>query len=188
MGHRLTKIYTRRGDGGESALADGQRLPKDHPRFEALGTLDELNAAVGMILALGPPADLRPGLLAIQQCLFDIGAELSLPGRRDFPPDPHKELERWLDELNSDLPPLQEFILPGGTPLAAACHQARTVCRRAERRLVTLHRKEGLNLHVLTYLNRLSDLLFVLARVCNRRAQFDEGIDEPQWQPRRPPD
>ncbi|HHH35256.1 MAG TPA: cob(I)yrinic acid a,c-diamide adenosyltransferase [Gammaproteobacteria bacterium] len=183
MGHRLSRIYTRTGDRGETGLGDGSRLPKDDPRLEAIGTIDELNATVGLMLSHELPAEIRVPLTEIQHRLFDLGGELALPGSRSFPAELTTEMETLLDRLNADLPPLREFILPGGTPAAAACHLARTVCRRAERRLVSLDRTHPLNPHLLSYLNRLSDLLFVMARLLNRTA----GVAEPQWHPRQPP-
>ncbi len=181
MGHRLTRIYTRTGDTGDTGLGDGTRLPKDHPRIEAIGTVDELNAAIGLLLTHALPTPVREALTTVQHRLFDIGGELSLPGYRPafkaFPARHTSDLERFLDELNSRLPPLREFILPGGPPPAAACHLARTICRRAERRLVALQHTEEINPHILGYINRLSDLLFVLARSLTR----EQGRTETQW-------
>ncbi len=181
MGNRLSRIYTRSGDAGDTGLGDGSRLAKDHPRIEAIGTIDELNAALGMVLCHPLPTEMRDALLDVQQRLFDIGGELSLPERRDFPARLTNQLETLLDGINAELPALREFILPGGPPAAAACHLARTICRRAERRLVTLRGKEMLNPHVLSYINRLSDLLFVMARALTRQ---DQGTER-QWHSRR---
>ena len=179
MGNRLSKIYTRTGDDGTTGLGDGQRVPKDSLRVEAFGTADELNSAIGLILAAD---NLLPTiatcLTRIQSQLFDLGGELCIPGTKVMTNDSVTELETTLDEFNADLPPLKDFILPGGTPEAAACHQARTICRRAERRTWQLARSEAVNEYSLKYLNRLSDLLFVMARVLNRHA----GRNEPLWQ------
>ena len=169
MGNRLSKIYTRTGDDGQTGLGDGTRVPKDCPRVEAYGTVDELNSAVGMVLeeeAL--PDQVRACLTAVQHRLFDLGGELCIPGHRAIE-EPHVEaLESALDAFNEQLPPLKEFILPGGGHGAAAAHLARAVCRRAERRVWTLARSEAVNPAVARYLNRLSDLLFVIARVLAR--------------------
>ncbi|MFQ5487156.1 MAG: cob(I)yrinic acid a,c-diamide adenosyltransferase [Gammaproteobacteria bacterium] len=181
MGNRLSRIYTRSGDEGSTGLGNGSRLAKDHPRVEAIGTIDELNSALGIVLSHDLPKEMRSALTDIQHRLFDIGGELSLPERHDFPAQPTANLEQWLDDFNAELPALREFILPGGPPPAAACHMARTICRRAERRLVTLNSVDAVNGHVLSYINRLSDLLFVLARALTRQ---DHGA-EPQWRSRR---
>jgi cob(I)alamin adenosyltransferase len=177
---RLTRIYTRAGDSGSTALADGTRVPKDAPRMEAMGTLDELNSLVGMVRAGPLPDTVRACLAEVQNDLFDLGGELCVPGREAVQTAYVERLERHLDGFNAALPPLEEFILPGGSPAAAACHVARSVCRRAERRLVTLARDESLNPQVLAYVNRLSDLLFVVARVLAR-----EHGQEVYWQPGR---
>ncbi len=183
MARRLTRIYTRTGDRGETGLADGERRPKDDPRVEALGAVDELNAHLGLLaglLAAGEPA--APLVEELQQLLLDLGAELATPGRQDLGPADVRRLEEALDGLNAELPPLEEFLLPGGGPAAAQAHVARTVCRRAERRLVALARREPVNPHALAWLNRLSDLLFVLARSLARR----HGAPERLWRgPRR---
>ena len=145
MGHRLSKIYTRTGDAGTTGLGDGERVAKDHPRVEAYGTVDELNSAIGVVLACDPPPDIARCLTGIQHDLFDVGGELCMPSYRAVTPTRVEELERSLDALNADLPPLKEFILPGGGRAAAACHLARTICRRAERRVWTLAREEDVN-------------------------------------------
>ena len=170
MGHRLSKIYTRTGDAGTTGLGDGSRVPKDDPRVEAFGTVDELNSVIGMLRAApGLPGDVDARLARIQNHLFEVGSELCTPGHRAPLEEAHIAwLEQWLDEMNAQLPWLKEFILPGGTPEAALAHLARTVCRRAERRVAALH--EAAPALSLRYLNRLSDLLFVLARHLNRRA------------------
>ncbi|OYV75637.1 MAG: ATP:cob(I)alamin adenosyltransferase [Chromatiales bacterium 21-64-14] len=177
MGHRLSKIYTRTGDRGYTGLGDGARVPKDDARVEAYGTVDELNTTVATVLAEDPPAAVAQCLLAVQHELFDLGGELCLPGHAGIGAEQVTRLERELDRFNAELPPLREFVLPGGGRAAAACHLARTVCRRAERRLVTLHRTQPVRAEALAYLNRLSDLLFVLARVLARTA----GAEETLW-------
>jgi cob(I)alamin adenosyltransferase len=168
MGHRLTKIYTRTGDGGETGLGDGTRVPKDSQRVHALGEVDELNSAIGVLLAEELPADVRAALGGIQHDLFDLGAEVCIPGHASMDESRVARLEALLDDYNRDLPPLKEFILPGGTRAASLAHLARTVCRRAERALVSLSRAEAVGTAARKYLNRLSDLLFVLGRVLNR--------------------
>lgn len=179
MGHRLSKIYTRTGDDGTTGLGDGTRAAKDAPRLEAIGNVDELNSMIGLVLAYHPPAPVETMLTRIQHELFDLGGELSLPGRTMLGAALIDRLEQDLDTLNASLPPLKEFVLPGGAPIAAACHAARTVCRRAERALVQLHRAEPVNPAALRYVNRLSDLLFVIARHLNQAANEPERL----WQP-----
>lgn len=170
MGNRLSKIYTRTGDDGTTGLGDGTRVPKDGDRVEAYGTVDELNSVLGVLLAVpGLPADITERLVEIQHELFDMGGELCIPGHHVITAEHVTRLEQALDGFNDPLPPLKEFILPGGGPAAAACHLARTVARRAERRVLTLSRGEPVSPEVLKYLNRLSDLLFVLARVLARQ-------------------
>lgn len=179
MGHRLSKIYTRTGDDGSTGLGDGTRIAKDHPRMQAIGSVDELNSIMGMLIAELPDVDaLRPTLSEIQHHLFDLGGELSIPGYEMIKPEHIDALERVLDELNEPLPPLKNFILPGGSRAAAVCHLARSVCRRAERDVVTLARDTAINTAGQHYLNRLSDFLFVLARVLARR----DGGQEVLWQ------
>jgi cob(I)alamin adenosyltransferase len=170
MGNRLTKIYTRTGDDGSTGLSDGTRIAKDHPRIETIGAVDELNSAIGIVLAQVPPVSLASMLTAIQHTLFDLGGELSMPETSCVPGEQVTLLEQWLDTLNAELPPLKEFILPGGSPAASACHLARAICRKAERRLHTLSQCETVNPAAMGYLNRLSDLLFVMARELNRVA------------------
>jgi cob(I)alamin adenosyltransferase len=170
MGNRLTKIYTRTGDDGSTGLSDGTRITKDHPRVEAIGDVDELNSAIGVVLAYALPTALDSMLTDIQHTLFDLGGELSMPASACLSGEQTTRLEQWLDNLNANLPPLKEFILPGGSPAAAACHLARAICRRAERRLHTLSQQETVNPAAVAYLNRLSDLLFVIARELNRVA------------------
>lgn len=181
MGFRLSKIYTRTGDDGTTGLGDGSRIPKDAARVEAFGAIDELNSQIGVLLAHELQDDARACLVLVQHGLFDLGGALCIPGHRALVADDVAQLERTLDRLNADLPPLKEFILPGGSPSAAACHVARAVCRRAERRVVTLARHDDIDEYALPYLNRLSDLLFVLARVCARR----QGGSEVLWRRRQ---
>jgi len=178
MGHRLSRIYTRTGDDGTTGLGDGTRVGKDDPRVEAMGTVDELNSAVGRVLAHEVPASVRDCLERVQHDLFDLGAELCLPGVTKVEETHIERLERELDAFNADLPPLKEFILPGGAMAAADAHGARTVCRRAERTLVSLGKAEGGGDGGRRYLNRLSDLLFVVARVLNRSV----GRPDVMWQ------
>ena len=178
MGHRLSKIYTRTGDDGTTGLGTGDRVNKDHPRIEACGTVDELNSAVGILLADRElPTPIANHLTSIQHRLFDLGGELCIPGSNVINEESVTQLESILDEYNANLPPLKEFILPGGSPAAAACHMARAICRRAERRVLTLAHDEQINPHSLKYLNRLSDLLFVLARALN----YGTGHPETLW-------
>ncbi len=178
MGHRLSKIYTRTGDSGTTGLGDGTRVEKDHLRVEAYGTVDELNSSIGMILSEDAvPENLRGWLLEIQHDLFDLGSELCVPGYTAIQ-DKHVEtLEQNLDAMNEDLPMLKEFILPGGNRAASTCHLARTICRRAERRVHSLAKADTINQLGLRYLNRLSDFLFVAARVLARA----EGGQEVLW-------
>lgn len=182
MGNRLTKIYTRTGDDGSTGLGDGARVPKESPRVEAYGSVDEANSAIGVVLAVAAlPADIRQCLTDVQHDLFDLGGELCIPGHRVVTAAYTLRLETALDGFNQNLPPLKDFILPGGGPAAAACHVARAVCRRAERRCWSLARVEEIATDVLTYLNRLSDLLFVVARVLARH----DGGGEVIWRRKR---
>ena len=186
MGHRLSKIYTRTGDDGTTGLGDGSRVPKDDARVEAYGTVDELNSAIGLVLAAPDlPEPIRTCLTAVQHDLFDLGGELCIPGARVISGEHVASLERTLDVFNEALPPLKEFILPSGGPATAACHLARAICRRAERRLCTLIRRETaaasnvaapINPEAAKYLNRLSDLLFVIARVLVRHERGAEVL------------
>jgi cob(I)alamin adenosyltransferase len=177
----LSRIYTRSGDQGETGLGDGSRVPKDHPRVAAYGSVDELSAVLGLLLAQRPEVPEAKLLRDIQNDLFDVGADLCVPqpageesGQRlRVRPEHGAQLEAAIDRLNAALAPLHSFVLPGGQPAAAWCHFARTVCRRAEREVVTLARAEPINPQVVIYLNRLSDLLFVLARAYNRNGQDD---------------
>jgi cob(I)alamin adenosyltransferase len=170
MGNRLSGIVTRTGDDGSTGLADGQRVRKDDARIEACGAVDELNSVLGLLLASGPlVAGMAPLLLETQHELFDLGGELSLPGAELISAAHVARLEAAVEHWNAPLPALREFVLPGGGVAAATCHLARTVCRRAERRGWALARAGGVGPHALAYLNRLSDLLFVLARVLARQ-------------------
>jgi cob(I)alamin adenosyltransferase len=181
----LSRIYTKSGDAGETGLGDGRRVPKDDPRVAAYGSVDELNAVLGLLACAAPPTP--PGFTElvrdIQNDLFDVGADLCVPPTADgsrlrVRPEQALRLEAVIDRLNEVLAPLNSFVLPGGRPPAAWCHLARTVCRRAERDVVTLARAEPVNPQVIVYLNRLSDLLFVLARACN-----DNGREDVLWVP-----
>ena len=174
MGNRPTRLYTRTGDQGATALADGCRVPKEDARIEALGCLDELNCHLGLLAACEETraiADLGEKLRQIQYQLFDLGAELARPGSMRLDAQAVTCLEAALDACQATLPPLREFILPGGGVAAAQCHLARAVCRRAERRLFRLSRQTPVNAHSLAYLNRLSDWLFVYARLLARQAE-----------------
>jgi cob(I)alamin adenosyltransferase len=182
VGHRLTKIYTRTGDSGETGLGDGTRMPKDAARIEALGAVDELNSQLGLLLTETLPEDLRVHLGRVQHALFDLGGELSIPGYALITADQVQHLEECLDHYNAQLPPLKDFILPGGSRAAALTHVVRTVCRRAERTLVRLGHESELPPMSLKYLNRLSDLFFVLARALNRTAQIPDVL----WQRTKP--
>lgn len=179
MGHRLSKIYTRTGDKGDTGLGDGSRVDKDHIRVEAFGTVDEVNSIIGMILANDIPEEITACLNKIQHHLFDLGGELCIPGHSALDDSYITYLENTLDGFNDDLPILKEFILPAGGKATSACHLARTVCRRAERRVVTLSKNETISPFSIRYLNRLSDLLFVIARVL---ARYENG-SEVLWQP-----
>src|ERR1700751_714019 len=157
MGNRLSRIYTRTGDDGSTGLGDGSRVPKDSARVEAFGTVDELNSAIGVLLAIpGLPAQVPPSLTEVQHELFDLGGEVCIPGHRVISAEQVTRLEQSLDELNDALPPLKEFILPGGGPAASACHLARAIPRRAERRVWTLSKIESVSAEAAKYLNRLS--------------------------------
>jgi cob(I)alamin adenosyltransferase len=181
---RLTRIYTRAGDAGETSLGDGSRVAKTDPRIEAYGTIDELNSALGLVLAADPPADFRPWLEQVQNELFDLGADLSVPldderERLRVAPEQVDRLEKLCDLVNERLEPLRSFVLPGGGEVAARLHVARALCRRAERRVLTLAESARVNPIALAYLNRLSDFLFILARAANAEA----ARSEPLWKP-----
>ena len=181
MGNRLSKIYTKTGDDGTTGLGDGTRVAKDSTRVAAYGTVDELNSTIGIVLAQEIPAGVRECLTQVQHDLFDLGGELCIPGMATVHEADVERLEQTLDGFNADLPALKDFILPGGGMAAATCHLARTVCRRAEREVVTLARNETVRAEAVRYLNRLSDLLFVLARVLARAS----GHGEVLWQHER---
>jgi len=176
MGHRLSKIATRTGDDGTTGLGDGSRVSKDDARIAAIGDVDELNSCIGVLLCEPMPSDVRAALTQIQNDLFDLGGELSIPGHSMIQESHLARLDAWLEEYNATLPPLKEFILPGGSRAAALAHVARTVCRRAERGIVALGRADtaGVGEVPRRYVNRLSDLFFVFARVLNRA---DGGAD-----------
>jgi len=181
MGNRLSKIYTKTGDDGTTGLGDGTRVAKDSARVAAYGTVDELNSAIGVVLAQEIPAPVRETLTQAQHDLFDLGGELCIPGMAMVDDADVERLETTLDGFNADLPALKDFILPGGGMAAACCHVARTLCRRAEREVVSLSRQESVRPEAIRYLNRLSDLLFVLARVLARAS----GHGEVLWQHER---
>jgi cob(I)alamin adenosyltransferase len=188
MGKRLSKIVTRTGDDGSTGLADGARVPKDSARIEACGTIDELNSALGVLLANADlPQPMAAQLLEIQHDLFDLGGELAIPGSVVISARQVEGLEALVVSWNAGLPPLREFVLPGGGAAAASCHMARSICRRAERRCWALSRAEPLGPQALRYLNRLSDLLFVLARVLARRAVGSEVMWRSERIRRDPP-
>lgn len=177
MGNRLSKIYTRTGDDGTTGLGDGSRINKDSLRVDAMGDVDELNSIIGIMLTEDMSDILVRALIQIQHDLFNVGGEICIPGYVILQKVRIDDLEKMIDALNDDLTPLKEFILPGGTKAAAYCHLARTVCRRAERKLVELHRNEKVTDISLQYLNRLSDLLFVMCRTINKQA----GVSDVLW-------
>lgn len=183
MGYRLSKIYTRTGDDGSTGLGDGSRIQKDDARVECYGTVDELNSVIGMLRSHQLSPHIDTPLEKIQHDLFDLGGELSVPGYITISDQHTEKLEQQLDGWNEQLAPLDEFILPGGSAAASTCHLARTVCRRAERHATTLNREVQINPEAIKYLNRLSDLLFVLARVLNKEA----GVSDVLWQRTPPP-
>jgi len=181
MGNRLSRIYTRTGDDGSTGLGDGSRVPKDDARVNAYGTVDEANSALGVLLAVSLPDDVRALLTTVQHQLFDLGGELCIPGHAAIQAADIDALETQLDHYNAGLPVLKEFILPAGGEAAARCHLARTIVRRAERDTVTLARLAPVRAEAIGYLNRLSDLLFVLARVLARA----DGHGEVLWRHER---
>jgi cob(I)alamin adenosyltransferase len=188
MGHRLTKIYTRTGDAGTTGLGDGSRVPKLSPRIQAIGTVDELNSTIGLVLCENIPDPIRDCLVDVQHDLFDLGGEISIPGHSMVTESHVIRLEQSLDLFNASLPPLKEFILPGGCRPAAQCHVARTVARRAERDLLHLDGTgEPVSVLARQYLNRLSDLLFVLARAINHAANGSDVMWDPKRAGRRSP-
>jgi cob(I)alamin adenosyltransferase len=177
MGHRLSKIVTRTGDAGTTGLGDGSRVPKDSPRIGAIGGVDELNSVIGVVLAEPLPEPIAACLVAVQHDLFDLGGELSIPGYEAITDAHIDRIEADVERFNADLAPLKEFILPGGARTAALAHVARTVCRRAERTLIAAAASDAITDRSRVYLNRLSDLLFVLARALNRA----EGQPDVLW-------
>jgi cob(I)alamin adenosyltransferase len=181
MGNRLSKIYTRTGDDGTTGLGDGSRINKDSLRVDAMGDVDELNSIIGIMMTETVPDILVATLTQIQHDLFNLGGEICIPDYVILQQSQIKDLEEAIDTLNDDLEPLKEFILPGGTKTAAYCHLARTVCRRAERKLIELHRSEKVTDVSLQYLNRLSDLLFVMCRTINKEA----GVTDVLWKNER---
>ena len=184
MGHRLSKIVTKTGDNGTTGLGQGERVLKNHAQIEAIGSIDELNSYLGLLIAQLPssaPAEIKPCLVQIQHALFNVGGELCMPDLALITQNNITDLDTTLTALNETLPPLKEFILPGGNQTASTCHLARAVCRRAERRLVTLNQQKPLRAELLQYMNRLSDLLFIMARVLARQ----NGNSEVLWSSKR---
>jgi len=181
MGNRLTKIYTKTGDSGLTGLADGSRAEKDSLRISVIGDIDELNSLIGLLIAINIDEEIKVCLLDIQHILFDLGGELAIPDSEMLIEARVQYLEKTIDQYNASLPPLKEFILPGGSVPAAVCHTARAVCRRAERQLVSLSKEVSINKVSLKFLNRLSDLLFVFARTL----ALSEGGKEIYWQSER---
>lgn len=181
MGHRISKIYTRTGDAGQTGLGDGRRVPKSDARIHAIGEIDETNTTLGILLTEELPDDVHALLTDVQHDLFDLGGEVCIPGMRMITAQQVERLEKAIDHYNAGLEPLKDFILPGGCRAAALAHHARAVSRRAERTLVTLAQVEAVNDGARQYLNRLSDLLFVLGRVLNRTA----GRGDVLWQKRK---
>lgn len=167
MGHRLSKLYTRTGDDGTSGLSGGARVPKNHERMSAMGSVDELNSVIGLLACKIEDAEIESMLIAIQHDLFNIGGEISMPGHSFIKEEKIVELETRIDTFNELVEPLKDFILPGGSEAASVCHMARSIARRAERDVITLHYAEPVCDTTRQYLNRLSDLLFVTARVIN---------------------
>ncbi len=176
MSNRLTKIYTRTGDDGTTEISNHERIDKTNIRIQAMGDIDELNSILGLLRANNVSSDVSSYLLNIQHRLFDIGAELAIPGNAVISPESVEKLEKLIDSYNLDLPKLKEFVLPGGSVSASICHVARSVCRRSERTLVLLARNESFNAETLRYINRLSDLLFVLARALNKTTNTKEVL------------
>ena len=168
MGNRLSKLYTRTGDDGTSGLSGGQRLPKNHARMAAMGSIDELNSVIGLMICKLEDDQLESLYISIQHDLFNIGGEISMPGHSFITQEKVDRLETTIDQMNESVPSLKDFILPGGSEAASICHIARATARRAERDLVTLHQSEAVNETTRRYLNRLSDLLFACARIINQ--------------------
>lgn len=183
MGHRLSKIYTRTGDSGETGLGDGSRISKSDVRITSLGIVDELNSSIGIVLSFNTAASVHQTLTTVQHTLFDLGGEICVPGREVISEKEIIEIENTLDNFNEKLPPLKEFILPGGCQTASFCHQSRTICRRAESALIALNATSRVNTQSLKYINRLSDLLFVTARYIN----YLEKTPDVLWNPKLKP-
>ncbi|WP_196140973.1 cob(I)yrinic acid a,c-diamide adenosyltransferase [Aliikangiella sp. G2MR2-5] len=183
MGNRLSKLATKTGDDGTTGISGNKRLNKDSARIEAIGAVDELNASIGMVTSQSIREDMAKCLNVIQHRLFDLGGELAMPDYQLIKPEHIIDLDNWLDQFNQELPPLKEFVLPKGSFATTCCHMARTICRRAERRLVTLSREDSINSEVQVYLNRLSDLLFVFCRLLSK----GDGSEE-MWQSKRTSD
>lgn len=177
MGNRLSKLYTRTGDDGTSGLSGGERIAKNHQRMNAMGTVDELNSVIGLLVSKLQDDELEEMLVEIQHDLFNIGGEISMPPHSFIKPEKVTGLEQKIDQFNESVEPLKDFILPGGCEPAAVCHMARSIARRAERDVVTLHQHEAVCDTTRQYLNRLSDLLFVVARIINLRS----GQDDVMW-------
>jgi cob(I)alamin adenosyltransferase len=184
LANRLSKIYTRTGDAGTTGLGDGTRVAKDSVRIAAIGDVDELNSMIGVLQTEPLGANIHEVLMAIQHDLFDLGGELCMPGHTMMKAERVAALETQLDAWNDTLPPLKEFILPGGSRAAAYCHLARTVCRRAERSITALNKQEKITKISLQYINRLSDLLFVLCRILNKKA----GVPDVHWNNEQKPE
>jgi cob(I)alamin adenosyltransferase len=168
MGNRLSKLYTRTGDDGTSGLSDGARISKNHPRMQAMGTVDELNSMIGLMICKLDDEELEPLYVSIQHDLFNIGGEISMPGHSFIAANKIDALEQKIDSFNARVKPLKDFILPGGSEAASICHVARSIARRAERDIVSLHHNEEVSDTTLQYINRLSDLLFATARIINQ--------------------
>ena len=176
MGNRLSKLYTRTGDDGTSGLSGGERIAKNHERMNAMGTVDELNSVVGLLICKLSDVELETLFTAIQHDLFNIGGEISMPGQSFIKAEKIEHLENWIDHFNESVEPLKDFILPGGSEAASVCHMARAIARRAERDVVTLHQQEPVCDTTRQYLNRLSDLLFVTARIINLRLGHNDVL------------
>jgi len=176
MGNRLSKLYTKTGDDGTSGLSDGTRIPKNHARMNAMGSVDELNSFIGLMICKLEDQELRQFYTAIQHDLFNIGGEISMPGHSFIAQEKVNKLESKIDKLNESVAPLKDFILPGGSEAASICHIARATARRAERDLVTLHLMDPVSENTRQYLNRLSDLFFVTARIINLKLGNDDVL------------
>jgi len=176
MGNRLSKLYTRTGDDGTSSLSGGERIPKNHERMNAMGAVDELNSVIGLLICKLEDTELEALFIEIQHDLFNIGGEISMPGHSFIKAEKIAGLEKKIDYFNESVEPLKDFILPGGSEAAAVCHMARSIARRAEREVITLHNSEEVSNTTRQYLNRLSDLLFAAARIINQRLDQDDVL------------